>query len=102
MASAHATLAGMFDLVDDKQNLNETILSLEIPIHTKPNETDYRLALNMKHCKQFNYLSEQYLMEIDLDQKSKEHKTLLEYIETNSGMEKNLSETLEFYATCLI
>lgn len=82
MSIAH-NLAGMFPPTK-KQVWNESIMWSAVPIHTVPEDMDYVLAMK-KPCPLYEHAYEKYKKSNEIQSILKKHKSLLEYLEENSG-----------------
>lgn len=82
MSIAH-NLAGMFPPTK-KQVWNESLMWSAVPIHTVPEDMDYVLAMK-KPCPLYEHAYEKYKKSDEIKSILKKHKSLLEYLEENSG-----------------
>lgn len=90
--SAETNLAGLYPPVGE-QVWNADLDWQPIPVHTTPNEKDYRLALSLIGCDRYIYHLMQYLSTSDRIELIKQNRTLIKYIEIKSA--KKLATPLD-------
>lgn len=67
-----------------RQQWNVNLSWQPIPVHTEPQDQDYRLAAK-KQCDHFDYLISQYLNTTAYTGLFEKHQSLIRYLEINSG-----------------
>lgn len=82
--SAEANTAGLFPPEGD-QIWNPQLKWQPVPVHTRPIEDDYKLALSLTDCDHYIYLLLEYLQESDRIDLIKQNQTLINYVEMKSG-----------------
>lgn len=90
--SALANLAGFFPPTGE-QIWKSKINWQPIPVHTRPIEEDYRLALSLSGCDHYVYLLLQYLGKSNRLESFQQNRTLIKYLEMKSG--QNISSPLD-------
>lgn len=96
LMSAEANMAGLFSPVAD-QVWNENLKWQPIPVHTRPVEDDYRLALQ-KRCDRFLYLFSKSVVDFELEKLVQQNEQLLKYLSNKSGKDiSSISDVFFLY-----
>lgn len=101
LMSAECTAAGLFPPTDD-EIWNDELRWQPIPIHANLLENDYLLN-SFVACPRFDQLFQQRLNSSDLKALMEKHRSLIEFMEMNSGMSlKKVNDVWNLYSGILI
>lgn len=101
LMSAECTVAGMFPPSVD-EIWNDDLNWQPIPIHTMPLEDDYLLN-SFVDCSRFEQLFQQRLNSDELKSLMEQHRTLIDFMEKNSGLKlQKVDDVWKLYSGLLI
>lgn len=92
--SAQVAMAGLFP-PQEAQKLNPAINWQPIPVHTVPGDQDYTIGTD-PICNRFDYEMSKYQNSTEIKTLLNEKKSLISFLEYNSGEAMNTVEKLSF------